>query len=59
MKRSRSVVYLSGEKIGIETNCKVLAKFFEMLRHGSLSLRPYDHEMWSIQLNIYKLICMV
>lgn len=33
MKRSRSVVYLSGEKIGIETNCKVLAKFFEMLKH--------------------------
>lgn len=59
MKRLRSVVYLSGEKIGIETNCEVLAKFFEMLKHGSLSLRPYDHEMWSIQLNIYKLICMV
>lgn len=59
MKRSRYVVYLSGGKIGIETNREVLAKFFEMLKHGSLSLRPYDHEMWTIQLNIYKLICMV
>ena len=59
MKRSRYVVHLSGGKIGIETNREVLAKFFEMLKHGNLFLRPYDHVMWSIQLNIYKLICMV